>query len=139
MNYCTRDDLAERYPARDLADLADRDLDGVADGDVLDMAIASAAGTIDAYLSPRYALPLGRVPQALVDVACDLAVFRLFKATVPELVQARYDAALGLLRELARGTAGLPGQDDGTAPPAENPCAAAPERAYGDEFLRRYL
>ncbi len=139
MSYATREDLEKRFDAGQLATVADRDGDGVADPDVLDLALADATAEIDGWIGGVYALPLPSVPPRLVAVACDIAFYRLHPADVPEDVRRRYEDAVAFLRAVAEGRATL---DIGGREPAPSPeprvIWSAPPRVFTDETLAGY-
>jgi len=72
MSYATSDDLAARFGATELDQLADRNGDGLPDDGVVQGALADADAEIDAYLAGRYPLPLAHVPPVLARIACDM-------------------------------------------------------------------
>jgi phage gp36-like protein len=95
MSYCTETQLDTEFGAEDITLLADRDGDGVRDVGAIDRALAWADNLIDSKLSgavvpfpftPPY-------PPRLVDIALDLAYFRLFRTPTEEATN-RYKEAL---------------------------------------------
>lgn len=131
MAYCTRDNLLKRYGEGPLDELTD------SDSAILDPAIADADEQIDRKLRGRYAVPVTPAPAELVDIACALAFWNLYRGrTAPEEVQKRADAALRELRDYATGTnvldvpAGKP-----TSPAAT--VVVAPPAVFGNDTLAR--
>lgn len=98
MGYCTLADLEARFGAGEMGDF---------DPDAVERAVADAGAEIDAFVGVRYTLPLAVVPPLLERLACDLTRYRLYAAQPTEEVRRRYEDALGLLREVARGGADL--------------------------------
>lgn len=113
MSYCTQQDLIDRFGADELIQLTDRagTADAI-DATVLGQAIADADALIDGYLAGRYALPLASTPTALERAACDVARYFLFGASVPDVVQRRYDDVVKFMMALAKGDVSL-GMDGG--------------------------
>lgn len=138
MTYATRQDLEKRFDAAQLVPIADRDGDGVADADVLDLAIADAAAEIDSWIAAVYALPLVTVPPRLTTVACDIAFYRLHPADAPEDVRRRYEDAVAFLRAVTEGRAAL--EIGGSEPPSAGSLVvwSAPPRVFTDETLVGY-
>lgn len=106
MPYATKDALLARFSEHELVELTDRvePYQGAIVDAVLDRAAASADAEVEAALRGRYALPLDPAPELVVDLACDLARWRLWDDQAPDAVEARAKAARALLRELAAGT-----------------------------------
>lgn len=137
--YATLADLVHRFGAVELVELTDRaDPPAEAiDETVVGAALSDAAGLIDAHVGRRYRLPLSSVPPLLVDVACDIARYRLMGHGATEGVAARYRDAVEKLQALGDGTAVLAG--------AEGALAQAPDlalessgRVFGRDQLRGY-
>ena len=88
----------------------------------VDRALADASAMAEDYLRGRYQLPLAGTPAALVLMVCDIARYYLFDDRVPEVVEARYKAAVAWLKDVARGTVTL---DSAAAAPNEQGVGAA--------------
>jgi phage gp36-like protein len=101
--YATLADMLDRFEQAELVQLTDEAGAGVIDQAKVAKALASAAGLIDGYVAARHQLPLTTVPALLVDAACDLARFRLWKSTPPEGVQKAQAAAVKLLEQVSAG------------------------------------
>ena len=113
MPYATQEQIVERYGADAVTLLADRDGDGQPDAEVVAQSLDDATAEIDSYLATKYDLPLPRVPEVLVRICVDIAVYRL----APEIAEQtderrlRYEDAVRLLKSLAKGETSL-GLDD---------------------------
>lgn len=107
MPYASRTDLETRFGAAELAQLADRDGDGVEDAGVIDGALADADQLVNGYVAGRYAVPLSPVPDLVKRWACDIARYFLWADAVTDLVKARYEAAVNGLKDVARGAVTL--------------------------------
>ncbi len=103
MNYCTQQDLIDRYGETELIQLTDHDSVGEIDSDVLDRAIADSDGEIDGYLKPRFGAPLATVPKVLVRIACDITRYYLYDDQATEHVAQRYKDAVAFLKGVAKG------------------------------------
>lgn len=134
MAYCARTDLTNRFGI-EIAQLIDRDNNSVDDAGVLESAIAGADAIIDGYLSGRYAVPLDPVPQLIKDISCDLSRFRLWGSNAPEGVAQANDAALALLRDIARGVIILEMPKPEQAPVNAQISISAPDRIFTSETL----
>lgn len=117
MAYATVADLVAEFGEREVIELTDR-FDppiGVVDQAVAQGALDRAGAVIEGYLAGRYALPLPAVPPLIAGIARDLARHALYTSAMPEVVQARYDAAMKQLKAIGDGLMALP------LPPAGSP------------------
>lgn len=128
--YVTAADLAARFGAAELAQVADRGtprdvtpellelalagdpLAGWAASDVaavgaalavLDTALADAQSALDGYLSTRYTTPLPTVPLLVKRLVADLARYYLHGDRATEPIRRAYDAAIALCRDIGAG------------------------------------
>jgi len=117
--YCSQSDLEKRLPPQVVRALTDDDGDGLADTAVIDAAVTDADALIDTYLRARYTVPLNPVPDAVRSISAAVAIYFLFTRhheVVPTEHQKRYDAAVRLLDQLARGEMALDaGQGDASS------------------------
>lgn len=107
MTYASKTDLEERFGAREILELSDRENTGSTVVAVVDRALADADAEINGYLSARYTLPLASTPPVLVRMAADMARYYLYDDKVTDPVKARYDAAVKMLKAISAGTATL--------------------------------
>ena len=122
--YITRTDLTDAISLFELAQLSNDDPRGSLtepNWDIVDKAIAYACELADGYLMGRYVLPLSPVPTMLRLWCTDLARYWLHKrrfngADFPKELQAAYDDAMKLLKEVQAGKLhlGLRGIADAT-------------------------
>jgi phage gp36-like protein len=116
MPYATRDSMVERWGMDALLVVADRDQDGVLDDAVVDQALVDASAEIDTYVGAKNRLPLPSIPEVLVRLCSDIALYRLSSdgASATEEKRKRYEDAVGLLRRVASGevSLGLPTPPD---------------------------
>ena len=119
MAYATLDQLVSLFGADDIRALSDRQGTGELNEPVVAYALERASSEVDSYLADRYATPLSPsvpVPPVVVSVTGDIARYRLTGGDVRDSdpIRERYVKALGWLRDVADGRAGIPG-----LPPAE--------------------
>lgn len=138
--YANQADLVTRFSERELIQLTDRDnvLNAI-DADVLAGALLDADSEINTYLQPRYTLPLANVPRVLVNIACDIARYRLYDDRSTEQVTRRYEDAVKLLTKIGKGEVGL-GLDVVSQPVAVSggPQATTPNRIFSGDTLADY-
>lgn len=102
--YATLADMQATFPARDLVQLSDWSGAGAIDEARIDRVLAKAGTVIDGYVSAKYGDRSGLpVPALLREIACDIAFFELYRATPPEGVTKKRDAAIATLRDIASG------------------------------------
>ncbi len=113
MTYATQADMVARFGETEIVQLTDRvNMPPVAvDAAVLGLALESADAEIDGSLAVRYGVPLAVAPRLVIDLACDIARYRLYGAGASEEVRLRYRDAAGYLERVARGTAKIPGAE----------------------------
>jgi phage gp36-like protein len=116
MTYATQQNITDRFGATELAQLTDRVNGTVIDAAVVAKALGDADGEINGYIGSRYALPLAPVPTIIERLACDMARYYLYEDRVTLQVQARYNAALVFLTNIAKGVVTL-GADSQFVPP----------------------
>lgn len=137
MSYATLTTLVDQFGAEEVTRSADRDLDGVADTDVVDRALADTDGIIDSRLAVVYELPLAEVPAVLVAYAGDIALYRMSYDTGTLTVEKRqrYEDAIAWLKEIASGKGKLGGQPE----PDTKTAAGIRMTAESREFTRTSL
>ncbi|ODN71178.1 gp436 family protein [Methylobrevis pamukkalensis] len=108
MPYCTLADLIERAGETEILEVADRDLDGIADADAVAAAIGQADQTIDGYLGTRFALPLTTVPGLVGKWSVSIARYLLHRDGAPDHVVRDYRDAVAELRDAGAGRLALP-------------------------------
>ncbi len=144
MAYATRTDIEDLYGAGALY-VADRDGDGVPEDAAIARALDDASSEMDAYLRVLYDTPVSPVPQLLVQLACDIALYRMALAgdVRTEEHRTRYDDALKTLARLSKGDMKLPPPPPSTDPDAPVPLdgprvivAAGPARLFSRDQTR---
>lgn len=138
MAYATQADIVARYGEPDLLVIADRDNDQVVDVDVVARALEDAAAEIDTYVSAKYSLPLPTIPDVLVRINVDIAVYRLSTdaAQATEERRQRYEDCIALLKDISKGVASLGISEP---PPSSNGGAVliGNDRLFKRDSLRR--
>jgi len=121
MPYATQADIEALYGADALTGVADRDGDGVADAGAVAAALVRASDEIDLHVGAAYALPLAATPPQLVQLACDIALYRLALdgGVRTDEHRTRYDDAVAVLKRIADGKARLSFPPDPGAPPPD--------------------
>lgn len=105
MAYTSLTQMTDRFGERMLISLTDRayPATGALDLAVLNRALADADAMIDGYLAVRYSLPLAVVPPLVVDLAEAIAIYRLHVAAPDPKIDADYQGALKMLKDISRG------------------------------------
>jgi phage gp36-like protein len=109
VQYAQVGDLQDRVTQHDLQDLSDEDGAQV-NKTKLNAALLDASREIDGSLQSRYQLPLTEVPDILIRICCDIALYRL-QGLRPlqnlEDVRKRYDDARADLKLIRSGDMAL--------------------------------
>lgn len=85
-------------------------------------AVADACAEIDGYIGKRYRVPLAKCPQIIRKLAKDIAVYNLASRTgIDEddrenTIYIRYKNAISFLLLVAKGTADIGTEEDGSTP-----------------------
>lgn len=139
MTYATQANLTDRFGEAEIKRIADRDGDDTIDAGVIAKALADADAEIDSYIGKVYALPLVTVPARVVDLAQDIALYKLYASNPPEDVVRRYKDALAFLLNVSKGLAVLPGVDGAQpAPTSAGVEASGPERTFSRDSLKSF-
>lgn len=107
MTYATHDNMVARFGEPELIQLTDKTNGLTVNAASVALALTDADAEINSYLASRYSLPLTQTTDEVVRMACDIARYRLHDSKVTDLVQARYDAVIAKLRDIAKGVASL--------------------------------
>ena len=140
MDYCTQQDMIDRFGNDEIIQLTDHDNAGVIDVVVLARALADASGEIDGYVSTRYSVPLANVTKTVNRIACDITRYYLHDEHPTELVEKRYDDAVKFLKGVSAGTISI-GIDDAGGKPVSNdtvefePGSNAFDRKNSSDFI----
>ena len=98
MPYATRLDLIDCFGEAEITQRESMLPDGA-----VDKALADATADIDAYLAPRYAVPVVAHSPTLVRLTCDIARYYLAGDSASEDTRRRYADAIAALRDIAAG------------------------------------
>ena len=109
MPYSTAAQVVARYGAGQIQQLTDRSGSGDVDYDVIDLAIASADSSINAYVAKQHVLPLADTPPLLADLSVRLTYCILHESlpAVPEQITAEKKGIMALLGDIGSGKASL--------------------------------
>jgi len=139
--YCTLDDLTLMVDEVRLIELTDDDGLGVIDQARIDEAISTAQGEVDGYLQERYTVPLDPVPPLIKGACRDIALYNLYSRKydrLPEVRQKRYDNAVKLLTNVARGTITLGVATPPTETAAETMQVSTPPAIFSADELEKF-
>ena len=103
MTYATADDMLARFGETELVNATDREGTGLIDAVRIGVALTAADNEIEAAIASKYSLPLASIPSRLVDLACDIARYKMYPLEAPQLVRDRYSDAKAALLRIARG------------------------------------
>ena len=137
--YATLDDLKKQLPEDVLMALTDDGGSGVIDTAVTDAALETAEVEIDGYLGGRYTLPLSPLPEVIIKVAVDIAIYNLYarRQGPPEHWQKRYDNTIRFLVKIAGGQISL-GVGDPVAPAAAEAMVTSSARIFSRDSLKGF-
>lgn len=109
--YCTLDDILAMIDEEDVISYTDDVGSGVMATRVTDKAISGADALINSYLAKRYNVPVDPVPEIIVELAVDIAIYKICsrRSQAPEERRQKYDDAVKYLDKIASGKAVLPG------------------------------
>ena len=110
MAYITLEDMVKAFGFEEifaLTNIDDPDATEI-NTDILNVAIDDASASADAYLLGRYTPPIIPTPSFLKRLICDFARGLLDQNNPREEVVRRWDAAIAMLKDIAKGTASLP-------------------------------
>ena len=138
-SYVTPAEFISRYREA-LEVVAPGETPGTIDETELPQPIADASQEIDTWLGARYSIPLPRIPEVLVRLAADIAIYRMSSecAELTEERRTRYDDAISLLKSISRGDASLGLDDPDPAPSVEGAFVTQSGRVFSRDSLRGY-
>jgi phage gp36-like protein len=122
VSYATKADLSpRRVSAAELVQLTDDTNSGSTNDQVITDVLTEASGLIDSYCRNRYTVPLQQSDQ-VKGLCLTIAEYLLYlrRKRVKEDVRRSYEDALGFLKDVAAGKAGL-----------DQPAAATPQSGGG--------
>ena len=74
------------------------------DSEVIARALADTDEMINGYVAGQYALPFATTPGLITDLALTIAVYKLHTSSPDPKIEADYQDALRMLRDVASGT-----------------------------------
>jgi phage gp36-like protein len=140
VTYAVKQNLIDRFGETELAQLTDRDAGEVINDATLNRSLEDADAIINSYLQTRYTLPLASVPPRIVEVACDIARYKLFEDRVTDIVRQRYVDAIAWLKDVAAGKASLGLDAAGVETESESGTVdyEANDRVFNQDALAEY-
>ncbi len=116
--YCNLDNIKDQLSIDEILPLVNDEKRAVADIDLTDKddeclirindCIRKADNEIDSYLRSRYELPFAEVPEEIIDISVDLAIYNLYmrrkRLNMPESIDKNYKKRIQDLKELQKGT-----------------------------------
>jgi phage gp36-like protein len=144
MAYSTETDITNQIDEAVLVELTDDEAIGVVDSDRVTRAIADADEEIDGYVGSRHTVPLDPVPAVVRKLSVDIAIYNLYARRVdevPPVRQKRYDGAIRLLEQIAKGTISLGADDpEGTPPDSDAPEVSSdnPDRTFTRDTMKGF-
>ena len=129
MAYITTGDMVKAFGKEEIVALTNiDDPDAVEiNVDILNVAIDDASASIDAYLQGRYTVPVVPTPSVIKRMACDFARGLLDQNNPREEVIRRWEQAIAMLKDLAKGTASLPILDNSGVATGGDPQYSLPD------------
>jgi phage gp36-like protein len=142
-SYASIADYVERFGIEETIRLTDERRAGVVDRKRLMAALVNASAICDLHLARRYGVPVAPVPPILTGWACDLARRRLHSVSASEEVVAAFDAAIAMLRDVAKGVTAIPNAAEtgglvATGGSSDAPLVSADDRLFTAETLKGY-
>lgn len=139
MSYATQQDMVDRYGAQELIDLTDEQNSPPSeiDANVVSDKLADADAEINSWICSRVTVPVTPVPRVLVNKACALTRYYLWKDRASERVKSDYADALAWLQKVSQGTVSLGDNvNPSTQASSGAPQASAPARVFTSDTLK---
>lgn len=138
MSYVAQADFVARFGQAELEQVL-----LTADGRTFAAAADDATAIIESYLASvpgrSYVLPLVTIPGRVLELAADIARYKLWGQAASEIVKARYNAAIDFLKAVAKGELTIAGLEE---EPIEGVVGAisfyAKDRVITDETLEGF-
>ncbi len=142
MAYCTQTDLLKAVSEAELAKQTNDTAPTLVDTARVAAAIAQADSVIDAWCGSRYTMPISPVPALITGISVDIALWVIFTRRDTKEIsaarQARYEAALDMLKAIASGKILLDVAMPDTTATTGIMQATAPERLFTADLMDRY-
>ena len=116
--YATIADLELAYGAAFILKLSDRDNTRQRNDAALDTVLTRATSLANSYIDKKYRVPLASPPDFLVSAVIDVAVYMQARdrTTGTDEMRRRYDDAMKLFAQVAKGDITLAGNDPAQSP-----------------------
>lgn len=136
--YADIQNMKERFGVLELLQLTDavgEDL-SAEETAVVETALNDATAFMNGYIRVRHSLPLSPV---LTRLCCEIARFYLYKTAVTDVVKDAYDAAVKVLRDIAKGDL-LLSDPEGTPPEQGAPLVivGGAERLFNQNSMKGF-
>jgi phage gp36-like protein len=142
VQYCTYGEIKKQLPDAVIIQLTDDDLTGAVVMENVDKAIADAGSEIDGYCRKRYDVPFEPVPSIINKLAVDISIYNLFSrrdSEPPKVRTDRYNAAVRVLENIAKGTVTIGAAEDTvTQAPADLPRFTTPDPVFTKDSLKGF-
>lgn len=139
MDYCTQQDLIDRFGSDELVQLTDKTNypASTIDSVTVDRALSDASALIDSYLAKLYRLPLSTVPPFLTKAAADIARYFLYGKSAEDTVTKAYTDAVTWLTNISKGLVTLDAEGVAPAEAGDGQVQVhAPRRIFSRDSLR---
>ncbi len=139
MAYVAEADFTARFGSAELGQVLD-----LTDGRTFAAAADDASAIIDSYLASvpgrNYVLPLtAPFPARVIELAADITRYKLWGQAAPDIVKARYEAALEFLKAVAAGELAIVGLEEEPVVGASGGIEFyAKDRVFTDESLEGF-
>lgn len=117
MPYCTLADITDMLDENEIIRYTDDAGTGLVNTSVTDKAIAGADALIDSHLAARYSVPVQDVPDIIIGLAVDIAIYKICsrRSAAPDEIRRKYDDAVRYLEKVAAGKIIIPKADSAPA------------------------
>jgi phage gp36-like protein len=140
--YCNLVEIKKQLPEAVIVQLTDDTLIGAVVVENVDKAIADADAEIDGYCRKKYDVPFTPVPSIINKLAVDISIYNLFSrrdSEPPKVRTDRYNAAVRVLENIAKGTVTIgAGEDTATQAPADLPQFSTPDPVFTKDSLKGF-
>jgi len=110
MPYCTLSNIKAMMDEDEIIRFTDDYDAGIINTSVTDKAIAGADALIDSHIAKRYSVPVSPVPDIVLDLAVDIAIYKIYsrRSQPPDEIRRKYDDAVKYLEKVAAGKIIIP-------------------------------
>lgn len=141
MAYSIKTNILKQVSEAVLIQLTDDANTGLVIDETVTQAIADADAEIDSYCGKRYTVPFVIVPEMILKISVDIAIYNLYarRKGAPEDRQKRYDNAVRFLRDVSKGVVALDAGTEITSEAADNfSSVEAEDRLFSRTKMKDY-